>query len=256
MNPLSVPAWISSMPILSFSFNSSTSALPLTSQDFFESLTMVGSTRSVSSMISPTISSKTSSMVIRPVIEPCSFTTIAMCSLLFWNNLKRESSFFASGTKRGFRISFSTVTFCLPLLMYGIMSLTCSTPTIFSLLFSYTGSLVNCFFWLSVSTSLSLALALTITISALLVMTSERGMSSNSKMRWIIVLSNSLMAPSSSPIWTMLFNSSSVMVGWAFLMPMTLSIILRINWKNFTTGHSTMLNPQMKGAKNNAKGTL
>ena len=59
------------------------------------------------SKISPTISSKISSIVIIPAVPPYSSTTTAICSLFFWNSLSIKSIFLVSGTNKGLRKSFN-----------------------------------------------------------------------------------------------------------------------------------------------------
>ncbi len=56
------------------------------------------SSRSYSSWISPTISSTTSSMVIRPAVPPYSSTTMAMCRLVTCISCSSSSTAFVSGT--------------------------------------------------------------------------------------------------------------------------------------------------------------
>ena len=82
---------------------SSTSARPSTRASSSESRTIIGSSSSYSSWISPTISSSRSSIVTRPAVPPYSSSTIAMWTLRRWNSWSRSSTLIDSGTKTGVR---------------------------------------------------------------------------------------------------------------------------------------------------------
>lgn len=59
----------------------------------------VSSFSSYSSLISPTISSRMSSMVTMPEVPPYSSTTIARCTFFCWNSSMRSLIRLFSGTK-------------------------------------------------------------------------------------------------------------------------------------------------------------
>ena len=85
------------------SARSSTSARPSIRASSSESETMSGSSSSYSSWISPTISSRRSSIVTRPAVPPYSSSTIARWTLRRWNSWSRSSTLIDSGTKTGGR---------------------------------------------------------------------------------------------------------------------------------------------------------
>ena len=65
------------------------------------SFSWTGEERSNSSSISPTISSRMSSMVTMPLVPPYSSMTIAMWLCLLLNSFSRSATFFVSGMNTG-----------------------------------------------------------------------------------------------------------------------------------------------------------
>src|SRR4051794_41966584 len=76
-------------------------ARPSTRASVSESSTIIGSSVSYSSWISPTISSSRSSIVTRPAVPPYSSSTTAMCTFRRWNSWSRSSTVIDSGTRTG-----------------------------------------------------------------------------------------------------------------------------------------------------------
>ena len=102
---------------------------------------MSSSSTSCSSSISPTSSSRISSIVIKPEIEPYSSITTAKCRLSCLNSSRSESAFFDSGTtlaSLNISVSWKSLT---PLNNLGRISLASNIPTTSSLSEPKTGYL-------------------------------------------------------------------------------------------------------------------
>mmetsp|Transcript_16214 Transcript_16214/g.39951 ORF Transcript_16214/g.39951 Transcript_16214/m.39951 type:complete len:216 (+) Transcript_16214:599-1246(+) len=99
---------------------------------------------SVSSNISPTISSRTSSSVTPPAPPPYSFTTTAMWNLRVWNSCSSFLTIIDSGTKKGgwtmMCRTFALFRICMGLSAKFSRSLVKATPTRLSMRSEKTGS--------------------------------------------------------------------------------------------------------------------
>ena len=85
------------------SASSSTATRPSIRISSSESRTTIGSSTSYSSWISPTISSRRSSIETRPAVPPYSSRTIAMWTFLRWKSWSRSSIDIDSGANSGAR---------------------------------------------------------------------------------------------------------------------------------------------------------
>ncbi len=102
--------------------------LPLKTNRPWPSSTMRSTSTSYSSRISPTISSRRSSMVTRPAVLPYSSTTIALWTRLRWNSFSSSGTRLVSGTKCAGRISVVTTSDEDALGLSWIRSLTNTKP--------------------------------------------------------------------------------------------------------------------------------
>ena len=149
---------------------------------------------SYSSAISPTISSRASSIVTRPAVPPYSSTAMAICTRADCISRSKESTGLLSGTKYGGRIRLSTSSSCSASRcskVRRIMSLRYTIPTTSSAFSPITGIRENPernpsdIAWRSdLSRSIN-------TTSVRGTMTSLTKVSPNSKTEWIIWRSSS-----------------------------------------------------------------
>ncbi len=193
---------------------------------------------SVSSSISPTISSIRSSNVTSPSTPPCSSITIAMCVFRPFISFSKALTIFSWDANTGFLATCSNVIILFSFSICVSMSLTCTNPTISSWDSPKIGILECGFSLIKGRASTSSIFAGSVNIFVLGVITDLITVSSNSNALWTKSLSSFSNALSANPCSTMPLISSSVINGPWWLLPVNFTIDTVIISNILTTGQN------------------